>query len=389
MSQTMLIVAITSACVWVYLLLGRGLFWMVHRTLPAPSEIPSSTASVVAVIPARNEAGTIARCVTSLLRQSVRDVQVIVVDDASTDGTADKALAAAAHLNASDRVTVIPGQPLAAGWTGKLWAVHQGVERASAREPDFLLLTDGDIEHGPETLASLIAIAERGPFDLSSFMVKLHCSSAAERLLIPAFVYFFFQLYPPAWVADTNSRTAAAAGGCMLIRPAALAHAGGIEAIHSAIIDDCALARAIKDSGGRVWVGLTDTSHSLRQYNAFSDVGRMIARTAFNQLRHSTLLLFGTVIGLLLTYIAPVAILAISPWWSAQAGVAPAGLAAAALIMMTISYLPMDRFYRLNPLWTFTLPLASLFYMAATVWSAIQYWTGRGGQWKGRAQDAT
>lgn len=386
MSLTMLIIAAVSACVWAYLFFVRGFFWLVGRSLPRHRPaLDSPAASVVAVVPARNEAGTIARCVTSLLRQSSASVHVIVIDDASDDGTAAVARAAAADVDASHRLTVTLGQPLPSGWTGKLWAVQQGVEHALTLRPDFLLFTDADVEHGPETVASLVAIAERGPYDLASYMVKLHCGSIAEKLLIPAFVHFFFQLYPPAWIADPTSRTAGAAGGCMLVRPSALSKAGGIEAIRSAIIDDCALARAIKTSGGRVWLGLTHDSHSLRPYPTFSDIGRMIARTAFNQLRHSTLLLVGTIFGLLITYVAPVVLL----WgWPTLASFARVGLAAAAYLMMTLSYIPMVRFYRLNPLWALTLPIASIFYMAATMWSAIQYWSGRGGQWKGRAQDA-
>lgn len=388
MQVALLILAILLVCVWTYLLFGRGMFWLVRRNLPArtAAALAVEGKSVVAVVPARNEAGTVARCVSSLLAQSAANVQVIVVDDASTDGTADAARTAANSLDASDRLTVVSGQPLPSGWTGKLWAVHQGVAHAIRSSPDFLFLTDADIEHGRETVASLIAIAEHGPFDLTSYMVKLHCGSIAEKLLIPTFIYFFFQLYPPAWIADATSGTAGAAGGCMLVRPSLLAQAGGIEAIRSEIIDDCALARSIKGSGGRVWLGLTETSHSNRRYGGFTEIGRMISRTAFNQLRHSTLLLAGTIVGLLLTYVIPVLLLVIfgRPTLTCFSRV---GMAAIAYLMMTVSYLPMVHFYRLNTLWTLTLPFASIFYMGATVWSAIQYWGGRGGQWKDRAQD--
>jgi hopene-associated glycosyltransferase HpnB len=378
MHQAFLIIAIVLVCLWTYLFLARGFFWRVavDQSLPAATE-----ARVVAVVPARNEAGVVEKCVASLLRQSGLDVQVVLVDDASTDATAESARAAAATVGCPERLTVITSVPLAEGWTGKLWAVRQGVERALATSPDFLLFTDADVEHGPETVATLISIAERGGYDMASYMVKLHCESEAEKLLIPAFVYFFFQLYPPAWIADAKAKTAGAAGGCMLVRPAALARAGGIEAIRSEIIDDCALARAIKSSGGRVWLGLTESSRSLRSYGSFAEIGRTIARTAFNQLRHSALLLAGTVIGLVLTYLLPAALLG--------SGDRPAmTLGAAAWALMAVSYLPMVRFYRLNPVWALTLPLAAIFYMFATLWSAVQYWSGRGGQWKGRAQDA-
>jgi hopene-associated glycosyltransferase HpnB len=396
MREFFLFLATLSFCLWAYLLLGRGFFWRVRISAPTPA---TSDATVVAVIPARNEAATIGKAVASLLLQSIANLRVIVVDDASTDGTTAAARAAAEELRASDRLLVIAGQSLPAGWTGKLWAVHQGVEQAKVLSPDFLLLTDADVEHGPHTVATLLAIAEGGGFDLTSYMVKLHCTSVAEKLLIPAFVYFFFQLYPPAWIANPKAKAAGAAGGCMLIRPHALALAGGIEAIRSEVIDDCALARAIKQTGGRVWLGLTDTSRSMRPYGNFAEIGRMISRTAFSQLRHSTLLLLATLIGLVITYLLPIVLLGCPTltavgWvgatgWSTLAGFAKVGLAASALFMMTLSYFPMVRFYRSNPLWALTLPLASIFYMGATLWSAIQYWAGRGGQWKGRAQDAS
>lgn len=370
-----------SCCIWAYLLLGRGFFWRLTLN-PQTSHLP--VAQVVAVVPARNEAETIGRCVSSVLRQTFSTVTVVVVDDASTDGTADAARSAAVKVGSSDRLTVISGKPLPEGWTGKLWAVHQGVQRALELHPDFLLLTDADIEHGPETIGTLVDLTEHGSLDLTSYMVKLHCASFAEKLLIPAFVYFFFQLYPPDWIADSRSRTAGAAGGCMLVRAAALSKIGGIETIRSEIIDDCALAAAIKRTGGRIWLGVTDHSRSLRPYDSFGEIGRMIARTAFNQLRHSTLLLVATIVGLVATYLVPVALPFLG--WTSAAGLGRVALFAP-LLLMGVSYVPMVRFYRLNPLWAFTLPFASIFYMGSTLWSAVQYWSGRGGQWKGRAQD--
>jgi hopene-associated glycosyltransferase HpnB len=253
--------------------------------------------------------------------------------------------------------------------------------------PDYLLYSDADIEHGQNAISTLIAMAERDQVDLASYMVRLHCSTIAERLLIPAFVYFFFQLYPPVWIADPKAKTAGAAGGCMLVRPTTLQRAGGIEAIRSEIIDDCALARIIKRSGGRLWLGVSATSRSLRPYVGFADIGRMIARTAFNQLHHSALLLLATCVGLFLTYLFPVALLwRLTFGWPTLASVARVGLSIP-FAFMTLSYLPMVRFYRLNPLWALTLPIAAIFYMGATVSSAVHYWSGRGGQWKGRAQD--
>ena len=371
----MLSLAAISLAVWVYLLAARGQFWRVRLR----DCVLGPTAHVVAVVPARNEAETVGRTVTALLTQENCAMRVVLVDDGSTDGTAVLARSAVETIAATDRFTIVSGAPLPPGWTGKLWAVQQGIAEALKFSPDFLLLTDSDIEHGPQTVSSLIAVAEQG-FDLASYMVRLRCHSAAERLLIPAFVYFFFQLYPPAWVADSRSKTAGAAGGCILVRPEALQRAGGITAIRSEIIDDCALARVIKRSGGRVWLGLTDTSYSLRSYGTFAEIGRMIARTAFNQLRHSALLLALTVLGLVLTYIMPIAGVISGERLAVILG-------GSAWVAMTLSYVPMVRFYGLNPVWALTLPFAALFYLGATVWSALRYWTGRGGEWKGRNQD--
>ena len=378
MQAVLIITGCAAVSIWSYLLISRGGFWRVRIR---PNVLPRQLRKVTAVVPARNEAGVVGACIESLLRQTGVDLHLVLVDDASTDGTADLARAAALRCACPDRLTVIPGSFLPQGWTGKLWAVHQGVEKAAASNPDFLLLTDADIDHGPDSVASLISIAERGAFDLTSYMVKLRCESTAEKLLIPAFVYFFFQLYPPAYVTDPAARSAGAAGGCMLLRPQALAKAGGIASISAEIIDDCALAGRVKRSGGRLWLGLTDSSRSLRSYGTFAEVGRMISRTAFNQLDHSALLLFGTVLGLVLTYLSPIALV----FGGSRIAMLLGG---AAWAMMTASYVPMVRFYGLNPLWSLALPVTGIFYIGATLWSALQYWRGRGGQWKGRAQDS-
>jgi len=344
---------------------------------------PPWSARVTVVIPARNEADVIGRSVSSLLQQSgIEALHIFVVDDNSADGTGDVVRHIAAQNPQGDRVSVITGTSLPADWSGKLWAVQQGVQQALALYPDFLLLTDADIEHAPDNVARLASIAMEGRYDLASFMVKLHCRSLAEKLLIPAFVFFFFLLYPPRWIRDPRHKTAGAAGGCMLIRPAALERAGGIMAIRQEIIDDCALARAVKRSGGRVWLGLTAETHSLRAYNSFAEVERMIARTAFNQLRHSIWLLGGTVVGMLIVFLLPLVLLASGSLTLAIIG----GLA---YLLMSAAYLPMIRFYRLSPLWALTLPFSAVFYVVATVHSAVKYWSGRGGEWKGRAQDVT
>jgi len=348
--------------------------------LPRTGQTLSAGQRLIAVIiPARDEAAVIGESVSSLLRQNgSASIHIFVADDNSIDGTAAAAHQAAASNLRSDALTVIPGQPLPPGWSGKLWAVQQGIEQALLLQPQFLLLTDADIQHSPENVASLVALAEREGYDLVSFMVKLHCSSVAEKLLIPAFVFFFFMLYPPPWIRDSRRKTAGAAGGCILIRPEALARAGGIAAIRNEIIDDCALAAAVKRSGGKVWLGLTSETRSLRAYISFAEIERMIARTAFNQLRHSAWLLAGALAGLALMFIVPVGLLFSGLW----------PLGAGAYLLMSIAYLPLVRFYGLNALWTLTLPLAAAFYMWATLHSAVKYRSGCGGEWKGRAQDA-
>ncbi len=367
---------------WIYLLLAHHGFWRVSRQFAPAHESQPSSPTVVAVIPARNEAASIERAVKSLLQQNFPGLlHIIVVDDNSEDGTGDLARHAAASLGKESQLNVLEGRPLPPGWTGKMWAVSQGVAEAETVSPDYLLLTDADIEHAPNNVTELVSIAGQGSCDLVSYMVKLNCETLPEKALIPAFVFFFFMLYPPAAIKSTRSKTAGAAGGCMLIRRTALQNAGGIAHIRSEVIDDCALAKAVKSSGGRTWLGLTATTHSLRKYVTFSEIERMIARTAFNQLRHSWMLLIGTCVGLVITYLLPLALLF-------TGRPIPALIGAATWALMSIAYVPMVRFYGRSVLWSITLPFAAAFYMAATIHSAIQYATGRGGQWKGRSQDA-
>jgi|SRR5271157_5826665 len=370
------------ACVlaWMYLLLARGHFWMVQQ-LGAECRSPAEVGLIAVIIPARNEAYVIGASISSLLQQSYAGpIHIFVVDDGSTDDTNSAARQAATSRGQADALTVLTGQPLPPGWSGKVWALQQGVEQALPLQPQFFLLTDADIQHSPENVATLVALAERGNYDLASFMVKLHCQSLAEKLLIPAFVFFFFMLYPPEWIRDPRRSTAGAAGGCILIRPAMLERAGGIGVLRGEIIDDCALAAAVKRNRGKVWLGTTSATQSLRAYGSFAEIEHMIARTAFNQLRHSAWLLIGAVMGLALTYLLPLALLA-SGFHSL------AIIGAVAYLLMFITYLPMVRFYRLTPLWALTLPISAAFYMWATLHSAVKYWSGRGGEWKGRAQD--
>ncbi len=370
--------AALSLLIWIYLVFARGGFWRIvtnHNSANAPA------CKVIAVIPARNEADVIGEAVASLLTQDFpAPLDVILVDDASTDGTAEAARLAAQKIALAEQLTVLTGAPLPPGWTGKLWAVFQGAQAASERQADYLLFTDADIRHHSRSVAELVAKAEAGQLDLASYMVRLATANFAEKALIPAFVYFFLQLYPPNWIASAKHQTAAAAGGCLLIKPAALARIGGHAAIRSQIIDDCSLARAVKSAGGRIWMGLTAQTQSLRPYNGFAEIGRMISRSAFNQLRHSALLLTGTLLALAITYVAPLAAL--------FSGSRPAIiLGTAAWLLMSISYAPMIRLYRLPLLWSFCLPLIAVFYAGATLHSAIQYWRGKGGAWKGRMQD--
>lgn len=365
-----------SLGIWVYLALFRGRFWGLRERLDKPPS-PPAPARVTAVIPARDEEDTIGRTVRSLLRQQFPGaLRIVVADDESSDRTADTARTARASL-------VLRVAPRPAGWKGKLWAVESGI-RAETEPPDFFLLTDADIEYtSPGIVAALIAKAApsqgKAGFDLVSVMVRLRTESPAEKFLIPAFVFFFFKLYPPAWVA--SGRIAAAAGGCMLIRPEILARAGGIESIHGALIDDCALAARVRAIGGRVWLGTTKLDlDSIRSYGKASQIRAMIARAAFAQLNHSTLLLAGTTLGMLLTYVIPVML----PF---SGDPTAAALGTAAWLLGAALFLPSVRGYR-APLWTvFCLPPIALFYLGATLESAILYWTGRGGQWKGRAQD--
>ena len=333
------------------------------------------------IVPARNEAEVIGRAVSSLLRQDFDgELRLFVVDDNSTDGTASAARAAAAMLASAGTLNVIHGSALPPGWTGKVWAMHQGWQAAREVHPDYVLLTDADIEHAPDHLSRLIAQAENGRYGLVSLMVKLHCETLAEKFLIPAFVYFFFLLYPPMRIANSQSRVAGAAGGCMLVRSEALEKIGGVESIRQEIIDDCALATKIKDSGERLWLGATRETRSLRTYRIFSEIRDMIARTAFNQLRHSALLLVACIAGMLLTFAVPLALL-----WSSNKTVGWIGLATC--VMMLATYVPILRLYRVNILSAVTLPLAALFYMYASIFSAWNYWRHKGGEWKGRAQD--
>jgi hopene-associated glycosyltransferase HpnB len=367
--------------IWLYLLAGRGAFWLAGERDDEVAAGEGVWPSITAVIPARDEAECVGETVASLLRQNYPgEFTVIVVDDQSRDATAQVARDAAATLGTTDRLTVLSGRALPVGWTGKLWAQQQGVEAAEAhlQPPAYILFTDADIVYAPDELRKLTARAQSGSYVLTSLMAKLRCESLAERMFIPAFIFFFQMLYPFAWANDPRRATAAAAGGCMLVRRDALARAGGMASIRTALIDDCALAKRLK-AHGPIWIGLTDGVRSVRSYPGLEDIRRMVSRTAYAQLRYSPLLLAGTVLGLAITYFAPVLL-------TVFAGGTARLLGIAAWLLMALAFQPILRFYRVSPLWGLALPAIAAIYMGFTVDSAYQHARGRGGMWKGRAQ---
>lgn len=395
MPSASLVLAALSFAVWLYLAVARGTFWRLLKFDgdTAVHEAPTIWPSVVAVVPARNEAATIAHVLASLLKQNYAgEFSVILVDDHSEDATTQIARQAASELSAGSRIRIHGASSLPAGWTGKLWALNEGVSQATASAssdrrgaaslrpslaPSYYWFTDADIVHAPDTLQRLVARAERDHLDLASLMVLLQAKTLPERALIPAFLFFFLKLYPPRWIADPKARTAGAAGGCILLRSEALQRVGGFAAIRHEVIDDCALARAVKRTDGKIWMGLTRASVSLRAYTTFHEIRDLIARTAFTQLSYSPLLLLGTLLAMFLTYLAPIALLfAHEP--------VPQILGASAWLLMSLLYLPTIRFYRLSPAWAATLPLTALFYSYATLLSAVRYYLGHGARWKGR-----
>jgi hopene-associated glycosyltransferase HpnB len=367
-----------SLLVWVYLFIARGRFWQVPKAVNEPKMLLMSSPRIAVVVPARNEADVVGQAVRSLLEQDYSgQAQIFLVDDHSSDETANVARRAASDK--AEQLTISLAMSLPAGWTGKMWALSQGVQQATQFAPDYFLFTDADIVHASDSISSLVACAQRDNLDLVSVMARLRCSSLAERALIPAFVFFFFMLYPPEWVSSPTHRTAAAAGGCILIRAEALARIGGIAAIRNELIDDCALGREIKREG-RVWLGSTQHTHSIRGYDGFGGVGHMISRTAFYQLRHSGWLLMATVLGMAITFLVPPVLVCFGGWAALWGG--------AAWLMMSAAFRPTLRFYSRSPLWAPLLPVIAMFYTGATIHSAVRYWLGHGGEWKGRLQDA-
>lgn len=374
-------IGVGSLLAWVWLLLGQGFFWRTDVRLPARRD-PGHWPSVAVVVPARDEAAVLPESLPSLLGQKYPGrAEVFLVDDGSTDGTGALARELADARGGLPLTVVSPGEP-EPGWTGKLWALRHGMALARDRmAPEYLLLTDADIAHGPESLRELVAAARSAELDLVSQMARLRVETFWERLIVPAFVYFFGQLYPFRRVNRPGARTAAAAGGCVLLRREAAERAGIPEAIRHAVIDDVTLARAVKRTGGTIWLGLTDRVDSVRPYPRLAELWRMVSRSAYAQLLHQPLLLLGTVLGLALVYLAPPVALA-AGLAGGDAAVAVAGGAAWALMCGT--YLPMLRYYGQPPWAAPLLPFTALLYLLMTVDSAVQHYRGRGAAWKGR-----
>ena len=394
MAEFWLVLSLLSLTIWLVLVGFRGQFWRSDQRLsPTDYQLPDSGwPAVCAIVPARNEAAVLPTTLRSLLQQDYPGpLTVVLVDDQSTDGTAQIAAKTAQQLQCEPLLQVIETDPLPPGWSGKLWAVNQGIQQVLQQDctlPDYFLLSDADICHNSNNLRDLVSKAQQENLDLVSLMVLLRCDSVWERLLIPAFVFFFEKLYPFRWVNDSSCSTAAAAGGCMLVEREALRRAGGIAAIREALIDDCALAEAIQSAGktasprkGKLWLGLTTTTHSLRAYTTLESIWTMVARTAFTQLHYSPWLLLGTLIGMGLVYMVPPASLVLGLcagfWSQAIAG-------ALTWSLMTIAYWPTVRLYKLSPLWTLSLPITAILYTLMTLDSALRYWRGQGGAWKGR-----
>ena len=374
---------LAAMIVWALLLGWRGGFWQADQRLPKQTTARTRWPAVTAIIPARDEAETIERAVASLVAQDYPgDLRVIVVDDASQDGTAARARAAAEKGPGAVPAVVMESKPLPPGWVGKIWAVAQGIDRAEATppRPAYVLLTDADVEHAPGNVRRLVDKAETDGRDLVSLMVLLHTGSFWERLLVPSFVFFFQKLYPFPWVNQPLRSEAAAAGGCMLVRSQPLDRVGGIASVRDELIDDCALAARIKTQGS-IWLGLSDDTRSLRAYHTLGGLWPMVTRTAFTQLEKSVPGLIATVLAMILTYLVP-------PLGVGYGLLAPqpftAGAGAASWAMMIIAMRPTLALYRLPWWWGALLPFAAFLFTLMTIDSARLHWQGRGGMWKGR-----
>jgi hopene-associated glycosyltransferase HpnB len=374
-----------SLVIWLFLILFWGQFWRVNHQLEAnqDKDIDNNTLPTVCVIiPARNEADVIPVSLRSLLLQDYPGkFTIFLVDDQSSDGTAHIAQGVAYALDKTPQLQIVTSTSLPPGWTGKLWAMEQGLQIASTLTPDYFLLTDADIEHDPSNLRRLVAKAEAQKLDLVSIMVRLRCQSFWEQLLIPAFVFFFQKLYPFSWVNNPKKANAAAAGGCILIHSEALNRIGGLQIIRQALIDDCSLAKAVKSTHGKIWLGLSTLTYSLRPYDSLKTIWDMVARSAYTQLNYSPFLLIGSLLGMTLVYLLPpIAIifgLVLGNWIITL-------ISFIGYLLMTFAYFPIIRFYKCSPVFAFSLPIIAFLYTSMTIDSALQHWQGRGGAWKGR-----
>jgi len=378
-----------SLLIWVVLILLWGQFWRCDQRLQSAGILGDADTlpRIAVVIPARNEAEVIETSLRSLLNQDYPGgLSITVVDDQSEDGTAEVVTGLAQTTHSSRSLQVITGQPLPSGWTGKLWALEQGTQQVIATQnPDFIWLSDADIAHAPHSLSQLVYKAQTQDLALVSLMVHLRCQSVWEKLLIPAFIFFFQKLYPFPWVNNPRHWMAAAAGGCILLKRSALERIGGIGALREALIDDCTIGQKVKRGQGRpftpIWLGLSEETVSLRAYNDLESIWTMVARTAYTQLNYSPALLLGTIVGMGLVYlVAPLGVVygSILGQWSVL------GLGAGVWGLMTIAYAPTVRFYRLSGVWALALPGIAFLYSLMTLDSARRHWLGKGGAWKGR-----
>ncbi|HIK03130.1 MAG TPA: glycosyltransferase [Trichormus sp. M33_DOE_039] len=398
MGASILGLTLLSLLIWLGLLTLRGQFWRVDQQLETFEPVLTSLPTVCVVVPARNEAELLPITLRSLLLQDYPgEFHIFLVDDHSTDGTAAFAEGVAHAVDKAKQLHILSSASLPPGWSGKLWAVEQGIQNATTFTPDYFFLTDADIEHDVNNLRRLVAKAEQEDLDLASIMVKLRCQSFWEKLLIPAFVFFFQKLYPFRWVNNPKNKTAAAAGGSILIRGTALERIGGISAIRQALIDDCALAQAVKGTGDwekeknttssfptpsrKIWLGLSSLTRSLRPYPSLQTIWDMVARTAYTQLNYSPWLLLGTVVAMTLIYLVPPLGLLIGALLGNQL-IALTGLIT--WLLMTLAYFPTVRFYRCSFVFAFSLPAIAFLYTLMTIDSAFRHWQGRGGAWKGR-----